>query len=151
MNRWFKRVSGAGLLVFAGLQFTNPPHDNPPVTPGHDAMASNAPPPAVAALLKNSCYECHSFQTHWPWYSYVAPVSWLLARDVNAARASLNFSEWPHDDAQRAHKRWKHVADEVENGEMPLPSYTWVHRQARLDPQQRQQIIEWCRQEAGRP
>src|SRR5580658_3525732 len=109
MRKWFKRSGGAGLLVIVGLQFIYPPHDNPPVAPGHDVMATNALPPAVAALLKNSCYDCHSFQTRWPWYSYVAPVSWLVARDVTAGRAALNFSDWPHGDAKRANKRWKHI------------------------------------------
>jgi hypothetical protein len=151
MNKWFKRAAGAGVLVILGLQFTNPPHDNPPVAAGHDAMAGNSPPPAVAALLKNSCYDCHSYETHWHWYSYVAPVSWWVARDVSAARTSLNFSEWPHDNAKRARKRWRHIADEVESGEMPLPGYAWIHRQARLDPQQRKLIIKWCRQEAEQP
>jgi hypothetical protein len=104
----------------------------------------------VAAILKNSCYDCHSFETKWPWYSYVAPVSWYVVRDVDAARASLNFSDWPHDDAGRARKRWRHIADEVENGEMPPPNYTRMHSHARLDVRQREELVKWASEQAGR-
>jgi hypothetical protein len=132
MKKWLKGVMG--VVAFAGiaLQFTNPSRENPPVAPGHDALAGQTPPPAVAALLTDCCYDCHSFQTRWPWYSHLAPVSRLVARDVNAARAALNFSDWPHGDAARERKRWRRVAEEVENGEMPPGKYLLIHRQARL-------------------
>lgn len=132
------------MVAVIALQFTNPSHQNPARVPGHDVLASNAPPPAMAAMLKNSCYNCHSFETEWPWYSYVAPFSWYVARDVDAARASLNFSDWPQDDPRRARKRWRRIADEVENGEMPLPKYTRIHRQARLNEQQRADLVKWA-------
>jgi hypothetical protein len=137
-------MGGIILLAAIALQFTNPSHQNPPIVPGHDALASAAPPPAVAAMLKDACYNCHSFETKWPWYSYVAPLSWYVARDVNAGRGALNFSDWPQDDPKRARKRWRHVADEVESGEMPLPIYTRIHRQARLDEQQRADLVNWA-------
>jgi hypothetical protein len=141
-------VGGLGALAVIALQFANPPHQNPPVLPGHDLMASNAPPPSIAALLKNCCYDCHSFETQWPWYSYVAPVSWFVVRDVNAARASLNLSEWPWDDAARARKRWRHIADDVQNGGMPLPGYARMHRKARLDESQRAALVKWASEQA---
>jgi len=144
MTKRLRAIGGIGLLAAIGLQFTNPSHENPPLVPGHDVLASNAPPPSVAAMLKNSCYDCHSWETKWPWYSYVAPLSWYVARDINAARASLNFSDWPQDDPRRARKRWRHIADEVQNGEMPLPSYIRIHRQARLDEQQRADLVKWA-------
>jgi hypothetical protein len=102
----------------------------------------------VTALLKHACYDCHSFETQWPWYSYVAPVSWLVARDVTAARSGLNFSEWPHDEPSRARKRWRHIADDVESGEMPKSNYEWIHHDAHLDEQQRAELIKWAREQA---
>jgi hypothetical protein len=150
MKKRFKIFGGIGLLALIALQLTNPSHQNPRVAAGHDVLASNAPPPSVAASLKNACYDCHSFETKWPWYSYVAPVSWYVARDINAARASLNFSDWPHDDPRRARKRWGHIADEVENGEMPLPNYARIHGEAQLDARQRAELIKWASQQAGR-
>jgi len=144
MSKRLKIFGGICLVAVIALQFTNPPHTNPPVSPGHDALASNAPPAAVAAMLKNACYDCHSFETKWPWYSYVAPMSWYVARDIDAARGALNFSEWPQDDPKRARKRWRHVADEVQNGEMPLAGYALIHREAHLDDQQRSELVKWA-------
>lgn len=138
------------MLGGIALQFTNPPRLNPAVVQGHDLMATNAPPPQIAALLKNACYDCHSSETQWPWYSHVAPLSWWLVKHVNDARDSLNFSEWPHDSARRARKKWNRIADAVDADEMPLPSYVWIHRQSRLNAQQRKQLIEWAQQEAKR-
>ena len=148
VTKRFKIIGGICLLAVIALQFTNPSHTNPPLVPGHDVLASNAPPPSVAAMLKNSCYDCHSFETKWPWYSYVAPVSWFVVRDINAARAALNFSDWPQDDPKRARKRWRHVADEVQNGDMPMPSYVRIHRQARLDEQQRAELVKWAQSQS---
>ncbi len=148
MKKRLTTIGVLGLLAVIALQFTNPSHQNPPVLPGHDLFAANAPPPSVAALLRNSCYDCHSFETKWPWESYVAPVSWLVARDVEAARSNLNFSDWPHNDARRARKRWRHIAEEVEDGEMPIPSYTWMHRHARLDQRQRVELVKWAKEQA---
>ena len=150
VKKWLKRIGGFGVLAVIVLQFANPPHENLPVVPGHDVLAGNTPPPSVAALLKNSCYDCHSFETKWPWYSYIAPVSWYVVRDVNAARASLNFSDWPHDDAPRARKRWRHIADAVQNGEMPPPNYNWMHRQARLNAPQRAELVKWAEEQVER-
>ena len=130
------------------LQFFNTANVNPAVTPGRDVMASNAPPPQVAALLKNACYDCHSYLTEWPWYSNVAPVSWWVAGHVNDAREAVNFSDWPHDDPSHARKRWRRVADVVDSGEMPLRSYTWIHRAARLTADQRQQLTQWAEEAA---
>jgi hypothetical protein len=150
MKKWLKIMGGLGLLAFVALQFTNPSHQNPAVAPGHDALASNAPPAPVALILKNACYDCHSFETKWPWYSYVAPISWYIARDVEAARASMNFSDWPHDDARRARKRWRHIAEEVENGDMPMPNYARMHREARLTAAQRAALVKWASEQADR-
>jgi hypothetical protein len=151
MRRWLKWIGGAALLGAVALQFTNPPHVNSPVVPGHDLMASNAPPPQVAALLKSACYDCHSWETQWPWYSHVAPISWVLVQHVNNARERLNFSDWPHDDPQRARKKWRRVAEAVDANEMPLPSYTWIHRASRLTVPQRKQLVQWAQQEGEKP
>jgi hypothetical protein len=149
MKKLVKWIGGLGAGAGLALQLTNPPLQNPPVVPVHDLLASHPAPPAIAAALKNSCYDCHSFETKWPWYSHIAPVSWLVARDVEAGRASLNFSDWPTDDPKRARKRWRHIADEVQNSEMPLPNYVWIHRNAALDAEQRAELVQWALEQAG--
>ncbi len=148
MRKWLRWIGGAALLGAIALQFTNPRHLNPGVVPGHDVLATNAPPSEVAALLKNGCYDCLSSETKWPWYSYIAPISWSLVGHVNDAREMLNFSEWPHDDPHKARKKWKRIADAVDANEMPLPSYVLIHRESRLNADQRKQLIEWAELEA---
>jgi hypothetical protein len=146
MRKWLKWIGIGALIGAIALQFTNPPHVNPQVVPGHDLLATNAPPPQISALLKNACYNCHSSETKWPWYSYVAPISWLVVRDVNDARESMNFSDWPHDSPQRVRKKWKRVAEAVDANEMPLPKYTLIHRASRLTAEQRKELVEWAEQ-----
>jgi hypothetical protein len=148
MKKWFKWVVVAGLLGAAALQLTNPPLTNPPVLPGHDMLATNPPPPDVAALFKSACYNCHSFETQWPWYSHIAPFSWRITYHVYGARDSLNFSNWPHDHPSWVRKRWRRIADAVEDGEMPLPSYALMHPDSRLTDQERARLVQWARQAA---
>jgi hypothetical protein len=112
--------------------------------------STNLPPAEIATLLHQACYDCHSYETHWPWYGHVAPVSWWLDSHVNDARASLNFSEWPHNDLQKAAKKWSHIGDAVRDGDMPLPSYAKIHKAARLTGTQRNALSDWADEEADR-
>lgn len=140
-----------GLVVVLGvLQFANPPRSNPPVVSGHDLLATNPPPERIVAQLRAACYDCHSNETEWPWYSRVAPISWWIAHHVEDGRKHLNFSEWPHDRLRRARSLWQNIRDEVEAGDMPLPSFTWAHPEARLSAADRQALAEWADQEAAR-
>lgn len=143
-------IAGGGVVLLAVLQLTNPPLINPPAIPGRDALAAYPPPPEVAALLRSACYDCHSDETRWPWYSHLAPVSWWLNNHVKDARRKLNFSEWPNDDPQRASKKWNRVSEEIDSGDMPLASYTWMHPPARLSASQREQLSKWADQESRR-
>jgi len=95
---------------------------NPPVT--EDAPWPSAQAEAIA---RSSCYDCHSNETDWPPYSYVAPMSWLVRRDVEGGREELNFSEWDRDDGEA-----DDAAESIEDGSMPLANYTRIHRDAGL-------------------
>lgn len=148
MKKWLKWSGGSMAVVFVGLQFFNPGLKDPTLIPSHDVSAINAPPAQIAALLHNACYDCHSDQTRWPWYSRLAPVSWWLADHVNEGRRKLNFSEWPHDDPALAAKKWSRVSTKVDYGEMPLRSYTWMHPASRLSKAERDEIIQWADSEA---
>ena len=147
--KWLKWIFAALAAVFVLLQFTSPPRMNPPVAPGHDLMATNPPPPEIAALLHNACYDCHSDETRWPWYSHIAPVSWLVADDVMRGRERLNFSDWPRAWPERAAKRLERISEEVDYKDMPPAKYTLLHPEARLTTGQRQQLIHWADQEAA--
>jgi hypothetical protein len=150
VKRRAKLILGGLLLLVGLLQFTNPARTNPPVLPGHDVCATNPPPPKIAGLLRAACYDCHSHETIWPWYSRVAPLSWWLVDHIQDGRKHLNFSEWPHDNSKRARSRWQHIRDEVESGDMPLRSYTWIHASARLTSSDREELARWADQEAKR-
>lgn len=119
-----------GLFVVAQLLPVGGSRDNPPVTAG--------PPwdsPRTRELFARSCADCHSNETRWPWYAYVAPVSWLVVSDVENGRRHLNVSEWdrPQKDADEA-------AEEVEEGSMPLRAYLVAHRSARLTDAERAEL-----------
>lgn len=135
--------------AFALLQLTNPSRLNPPVAPGHDLPATNLPP-GIAACLRAACYDCHSDETRWPWYSHIAPVSWLVAGDVKDGRERLNFSEWPQDQSERAAKRLERISEEVEDRDMPPRKYTLLHSDARLTAAQREALMRWADAEAAR-
>jgi len=127
-----------GLLIIIGIQFWPVERRNPPVS--SDIQA----PPEVKDALRAACYDCHSNETKWPWYGYIAPASWLLAHDVSEAREKLNFSEWesiPRGDRPAgARQVWR----EVENGEMPLLMYRIIHSSARLSETQRNILRDWA-------
>lgn len=106
-------------------------HSNPPVTsePQWDSTATRE-------LAKRACFDCHSNETVWPWYSHVAPVSWLLQRDVDEGRSKLNFSEW-----DKPQKEADEAAKEVREGEMPPWFYLPTHPEARLTDAEKQALI----------
>lgn len=143
MKRWQYILGGVGLL-FLVIQLI--PTDLPPVSsdnPG-DIAKTSLVNQDVAALLKTSCYSCHSNETTYPWYSHVAPASWLVARDVREGRDELNFSIWQDYDPDD----WLGILDdisvEVGEGRMPMKIYTFMHPSASLDDAQREKIVAWA-------
>jgi hypothetical protein len=104
--------------------------------------ALQAPAP-VQAILERACYDCHSDRTRWPWYSAVAPLSWLIERDVRLGRQQLNFSRWgSYYPVTRRHKlQW--IGRVVRSARMPPKSYLFMHPQGRLSPADRAQIERW--------
>jgi hypothetical protein len=148
MKKRWTWIGGVLVVIFVLLQFTNPARTNPPVV--HDFLAAATPPPSLAALVRGACYDCHSYETKWPWYSHIAPVSWLIASDVQGGRRHLNFSNWPVDDPERAAKRLENASEELGYKEMPPTKYQAIHPAARLSADQRQQLIQWLDQEAKR-
>jgi len=143
--KWFFVALVAG---FAVLQLRNPARTNPPVV--SDLMASNRPPPQVAAMLHAACYDCHSSETRWPWYSHIAPMSLLIASDVKEGREHLNLSNWPNANPKRAARWLDKMSDEIDSGEMPLKKYTQIQADARLTASQRKALTIWLDAEASR-
>ncbi len=133
-----KILLGLGVVLVL-VQFVRPAQTNPPVT------GDIAAPPEVAKVLRKSCYDCHSNETTWPWYSKVAPVSWLVTRDVNEGRKELNFSEWQSFADKRKDKKFEEIADEVGEGEMPMAIYLPMHPEAKLSDAEKTLLVEWAK------
>jgi hypothetical protein len=104
----------------------------------------------AAPLLRRACMDCHSNQTVWPWYSYVAPMSWLVEKDVRRGRDHLNFSEWDQYTFKQREKLLADIASVVKNREMPLPQYILIHRHARLSDADTDVLYGWARVERRR-
>jgi hypothetical protein len=136
---WCKRaaVALAGFLVVG--QLVRPARTNPPVTAEVDA------PEAVRAVLRRACYDCHSNTTVWPWYAHVAPVSWLVAHDVDEGRGELNFSTWDAYPAKKRVKKMEEIVEVLEEDEMPLWYYVLLHPEARLTDAERATLDGWAR------
>ncbi len=116
-------------------------HVNPPVRQEPEWNK-----PETRALAKRACFDCHSNETRWPWYSNIAPVSWLTQRDVSEGRSKMNFSEWEHPT-----KDSKNAAKELRDGDMPLWFYLPLHAEARLTPAERQTLIAGLEATVGVP
>lgn len=131
------------IIVLIGIQFVPLSKTNPPVTGEIKAPAD------VMEILRTSCYDCHSNEVKWPWYSNIAPGSWLVVYDVNEAREHINFSEWDSYSAEDRADDIEEIWEEVEEGEMPLWYYLPLHPEAKLSDAQKEIIRKWV--ESGGP
>lgn len=111
-----------------------------------DIILTGTADAAIGDILRTSCYDCHSNEVTYPWYSYVAPVSWLVRNDVEEGRRELNFSEWATYKTKRMAKKLHEIEEEVEEGEMPMAIYTFIHGQAKLSEEQKEKLIAWSKQ-----
>ncbi|HHH50693.1 MAG TPA: cytochrome C [Saprospiraceae bacterium] len=142
-KKWLKRI-GLGLIVFLVLaQFVRIDKTNPPVQAENDFINMMNASPNITAMLKTSCYDCHSYETKYPWYTNVAPVSWWIRAHINGAREELNFSEWgTYSDKRKKHKL-EECAELIGEDEMPLKSYLLQHAEARLSAAQKTELVNW--------
>ncbi len=134
-----KALKFAVLAIVAALavsQFIRPERSNPPADPRSSFEAVARPPQHVAAVLRRSCGDCHSHETVWPWYSKVAPMSLLVASDVNEGRAKLNLSRWDIYSPEMSKIKAKAMCKEVQAGEMPPWYYRPMHRGSGLNAEE---------------
>lgn len=153
MKKALKILKWLGLLVMIvliGLQFVRPARTNPAVDQSQTIHARLQVTPQVAGILDRSCQDCHSNTTRWPWYSNVAPVSWFVIDHVNHARTHLNLSDWGSLDNRQADKKLEEICEEIEDGMMPLESYTYIHWSAKLSPEDVKTLCEWTAAERVR-
>lgn len=131
-------VAAALGIVLLAIQFVPVDRTNPPVQTEVTASAE------VKSILKRACYDCHSNQTRWPWYSYIAPMSWLAAKDVKEGREKLNFSTWNTLSAEEQADAIAESWEVVQKGEMPLWFYLPMHPEAQLSSADKQLLQQWA-------
>jgi len=105
-------------------------------------------PDNVQSIFKRSCYDCHSNQTRWPWYSGVAPVSWFVISDVSRGRSKMNFSEWGKYSKDKQSIKLDNICDEITDGEMPLKQYLYIHKEAVLSKEDKNILCNWSKEES---
>lgn len=128
---------GLGVL-FVAIQFIPVERTNPPVTGLVDA------PEEVLTTLRRSCWDCHSNETDWPWYAYVAPMKLRVSQHVWMGREHVNFTEWDSYDAEELDEAYEEIAKVIDRGRMPLKDYLLVHRNAKLTTSDRERLVSWA-------
>lgn len=133
------------LAIIVAAQLFQIDKDNPAYDQGNDMLSQISAPAEVKDILKNSCYDCHSYETKYPWYTNVAPFSWWISEHIEDGRKHFNFSEWGNYDLKKKKHKLEELIHEVEEGEMPLNSYTWAHGEASLSEEQIKTLIGWTK------
>ncbi|WP_294321338.1 heme-binding domain-containing protein [uncultured Chryseobacterium sp.] len=142
-----KKILTVVLVAFIIIQFFPIDKTNPVPTPGMDFIKIKNTPPEVAAIINRSCYDCHSNETRYPWYSNIAPSSWILKNHIDEGRKELNFSTFAvYEPKTQAHKLQECI-ETVEKKEMPLESYFIGHQDAKLTDVQRKLLTDYFKRE----
>ena len=139
MKKLLRWSAAALVLLFVLIQFMPVERTNPPVE--MEVFA----PDEVKQVLRKACFDCHSHETEWPWYSRVAPISWWMVDHVEHGRADLNFSRWPLLDFEAQQHLLGDIEEEISQDEMPLKSYRLGHPEARLTGEEKELLLNWAR------
>lgn len=143
-----KVVSVVVGVVFVLIQFIQPNRTNPEVDESKTMQTELNIPADINALLVRGCKDCHSNQTVWPFYSYIAPASWLVSNDVTEGRKRFNMSEWGKYKFSKKVQKLSGIYQNVTDRSMPLPKYIPLHPEANLTDAERNQLAAWAQKEA---
>lgn len=138
-----KKVLVVVLVAFIIIQFFPIDKTNPPLNPGMDFLNIKKAPPEVANIIRASCYDCHSNETAYPWYSNIAPSSWFLKNHIDDGRKHLNFSTFSTYEPERQAHKLQECIEMIEKDEMPLESYILGHSEAKLTPEKKQELLNY--------
>lgn len=138
-----KKVLVILLVAFILIQFFPIDKNNPAPTPQMDFLTIKKTPETTAALIRNSCYDCHSNETKYPWYTNVQPFAWFLKSHIDDGRKELNFSTFATYEPKRQAHKLSEAAEQVQKGDMPLDSYVLIHSEAKLSAPQQQELMQY--------
>jgi hypothetical protein len=139
-----KKLLLAIAIGFVGIQFIQPTRNNNGQVMSTDISKIVSIPDSVQAILKNACYDCHSNNTAYPWYSNIQPTSWLMAKHIRKAKEMLNFSEFGSYSLRRQSSKLDGISNSIKDNIMPISSYKLMHKNAQLSPNQKMIIINWA-------
>jgi hypothetical protein len=148
-----KALKIIAIILVVGLiaaQFFRPDFTNPPVTEAETLESTTTVPENVEAILKRSCYDCHSNTTVYPWYSKIQPSASFLKDHIDDGRKELNFSVWNTYNTKRKRKKLEEVCEQLESKAMPLPSYLWIHWYAAVSAEDGKILCDWATAERAR-
>ena len=143
-----KKIIIALLVAFVIIQFFRIDTSNPPVNKGMDFLTIKNTPLELAKAIRTSCYDCHSNESVYPWYSNIQPVAWWLQDHIEEGRKELNFSTFSTYEPKRQAHKLEEAAEQIEKGDMPLESYVLGHPEAKLTAEQQKNLIQYFRQMA---
>jgi hypothetical protein len=153
LRKYFKIILGALILLVAIASIFIHPFGNPKTvsrTSNRQLLSGAQVDPAVFSILQRSCQNCHSEETAWPWYSYVAPASWMVEKDVRDARSHFNMSRWSEYNLDDRIQIIFAIGTRVRNKSMPLPRYLVLHHDAKLSDAEIDLVYQWARSERKR-
>lgn len=134
------------LVAFVGIQFVPTYRNLTSVTPKTDFALVNKVPKTIQEKIQTSCYDCHSNNTDYPWYSKIQPVAWYLENHIIDGKKQLNFNDWGKYSDRKKQNKLEFIINQINDGEMPLPSYTLIHRDAILSKSDKKLVIDYLRQ-----
>ena len=139
-----KKIGVILLVVFLVAQFFSPEKNNGSVDTVNGFIAETNPPEKVVSILKNTCFDCHSSTTRYPWYNSITPVNYWLAEHINDGKKHLDFSVWSTYSLKKKEHKMDELVEEVLEKEMPLDSYTWTHKDAILSDEEIKVVTSWA-------
>ncbi|MGI8952234.1 MAG: heme-binding domain-containing protein [Chitinophagaceae bacterium] len=141
--KWIKKILFALLTVFIVIQFIQPARNQSGQILSTDITKTYNVPDSVQSVLKTACYDCHSNNTNYPWYSNIQPTAWMLAHHIKEGKADLNFSEFGSYSHRRQINKLKGIEHSLNDGTMPFWSYKLIHKNANLSKEDKQLVIDW--------
>lgn len=138
-----KKIAIVLLVALVIAQFFGPEKNEGDITAVDTFLAETNPPENVRKILSESCFDCHSNSTKYPWYDNITPVNYWLNDHVKDGKKHLNFSDWSTYSVKKKEHKMDELYEEVEKGEMPLNSYTWTHSEANLTQEQISEMVAW--------
>ena len=144
----FKKIAIIAGIVFIAIQFIQPAQNKSVQVLPTDFAAMYKPPQQVQQILQNACYDCHSNNTNYPWYSNIQPFAWMMTNHINNGKEKLNFSEFGSNTTRKQISKLKEISNQIKDDEMPITSYRLMHKNANLSQEEESLLMNWLQTKA---